>query len=52
MMWVQGVGHGFIAADSADRAVNWMMDRFAGRPAPSDCGTSVANGSAAEPSAQ
>jgi pimeloyl-ACP methyl ester carboxylesterase len=49
MMWVQGVGHGFIAADSADRAVNWMMDRFAGRPAPSDCGKTVATGFGAAP---
>jgi pimeloyl-ACP methyl ester carboxylesterase len=38
MMWVQGVGHAFVARDSADAAVNWMMDRFAGQPAPSDCG--------------
>jgi pimeloyl-ACP methyl ester carboxylesterase len=38
MMWVQGVGHGFVARDSADAAVTWMMDRFAGQPAPSDCG--------------
>jgi hypothetical protein len=38
MMWVQGVGHGFVARDSADAAVTWMMDRFADQPAPSDCG--------------
>src|ERR1700744_1783010 len=38
MMWMQGVGHGFVARDSADAAVNWMMDRFASQPAPSDCG--------------
>jgi dipeptidyl aminopeptidase/acylaminoacyl peptidase len=38
MMWVPGVGHGFIARDSADTAVSWIMDRFADRPAPSDCG--------------
>ena len=38
MMWMQGVGHGFVARDSADAAVNWMMDRFADQPAPSDCG--------------
>lgn len=38
MMWVPGVGHGFVARDSADAAVAWMMDRFTGRPAPSDCG--------------
>ena len=39
MMWVPGVGHGFVARDSADAAVTWMMDRFAGKPAPSDCGS-------------
>jgi pimeloyl-ACP methyl ester carboxylesterase len=38
MMWVPGVGHGLVARDSANAAVAWMMDRFAGRPAPSDCG--------------
>jgi pimeloyl-ACP methyl ester carboxylesterase len=38
MMWVSGVGHGLVARDSADAAVAWMMDRFAGRPANSDCG--------------
>lgn len=43
IMWVPGVGHGFVARDSADNAVAWMMDRFAGRPAPSDCGRSVAD---------
>jgi pimeloyl-ACP methyl ester carboxylesterase len=37
MKWVPGVGHGFVARDSADAAVTWMMDRFAGTPAPSDC---------------
>jgi len=41
MMWVPGVGHGFVARDSADNAVAWMMDRFAGKPAPSDCGKAV-----------
>ena len=38
MMWVPGVGHGLVARDSANNAVAWMMDRFAGKPAPSDCG--------------
>jgi hypothetical protein len=46
MRWVSNVGHGFIARDSADAAVDWMMDRFAGRPAPSDCGSASANASA------
>jgi hypothetical protein len=35
---VADAGHGFVARDSADAAVAWMMDRFAGRPASSDCG--------------
>jgi pimeloyl-ACP methyl ester carboxylesterase len=38
MMWVPGVGHGLVAADSANAAVAWMMNRFASQPAPSDCG--------------
>jgi acetyl esterase/lipase len=29
--------HGFIARDAAPAAVEWMTDRFAGFPAPSDC---------------
>ncbi|MBP0112749.1 alpha/beta fold hydrolase [Bradyrhizobium vignae] len=52
MMWVQGVGHGFVARDSADAAVTWMMDRFAGRPAPTDCGKSLASTLDAESPAQ
>jgi acetyl esterase/lipase len=48
MMWVPGVGHGVVARDSADAAVAWMMDRFAGRPAPSDCGKSIADAAPAE----
>jgi acetyl esterase/lipase len=32
-----GVTHTFIAHDSAGAAIAWMGDRFAGRPAPSDC---------------
>jgi hypothetical protein len=52
MMWVPGVGHGFVARDSADRAVAWMMDRFAGQPAPSDCGKAVIGNIDAAPSAQ
>jgi acetyl esterase/lipase len=39
--WVPGVGHGFVARDSADAAVDWMMARFAGRPVPNDCGKAV-----------
>jgi hypothetical protein len=36
-----GVGHGFIARDSAAAAIDWMADRFAGLRAPNDCGTQV-----------
>ncbi len=39
MLWLPGVGHGLAARDSADAAVEWMMARFAGAPAPSDCGS-------------
>jgi acetyl esterase/lipase len=38
LVMLRGVGHGLAAAKSADAAVAWMADRFAGRPAPSDCG--------------
>ncbi|MBS0232478.1 MAG: alpha/beta fold hydrolase [Proteobacteria bacterium] len=33
-----GVGHGMISRDAAKPSVDWMADRFAGRPAPSNCG--------------
>ncbi len=39
MLWLPGVGHGLAGRDSADAAVDWMMGRFAGEPAPSDCGS-------------
>jgi alpha-beta hydrolase superfamily lysophospholipase len=32
-----GVRHGFVGSDSALQAVDWMSDRFAGKPAPSTC---------------
>jgi acetyl esterase/lipase len=38
MLELQGVSHGFAGAKSADAAVAWIADRFAGKPAPSDCG--------------
>jgi acetyl esterase/lipase len=38
MLWMPGIGHGFAGRDSADAAVDWMMARFAGEPAPTDCG--------------
>jgi acetyl esterase/lipase len=38
MLILPDVSHGFAAAKSADAAVAWIVDRFAGRPAPSDCG--------------
>ena len=37
MLIMPDVSHGFAGRDSADAAVSWMADRFAGRPAPSDC---------------
>jgi pimeloyl-ACP methyl ester carboxylesterase len=52
MMWVPGVGHGLVARDSANAAVGWMMDRFAGRAVPGDCGKAVANAAPVEASAQ
>ncbi len=33
-----GVGHAFIARDVAQAAVAWMAARFAGEPAPTNCG--------------
>jgi hypothetical protein len=39
MLTVPGVGHGSIARDAADAAVEWMAERLAGSPAPSDCGS-------------
>jgi pimeloyl-ACP methyl ester carboxylesterase len=38
MMLVPGVGHGPIARDSAEAAIQWMAERFAGVPAPNNCG--------------
>ena len=38
MVWLPNEGHGFAGRDSADAAVDWMMGRFAGAPAPDDCG--------------
>jgi acetyl esterase/lipase len=35
---VQNVGHAFIARDTAPDAIAWIASRFAGAPAPSDCG--------------
>jgi acetyl esterase/lipase len=37
MLVMPNVNHGFAGRDSAGTAVSWMADRFAGRPAPSDC---------------
>jgi acetyl esterase/lipase len=39
MLLLPGVGHGLAGRKSADAAVAWIADRFAGIPAPSDCGT-------------
>jgi pimeloyl-ACP methyl ester carboxylesterase len=38
--WVQGVGHALVARDAANDAVAWIAGRFAGEPAPSNCGAS------------
>jgi acetyl esterase/lipase len=38
MLTLPGVSHGFAGAKSADAAVAWISDRFADKPAPSDCG--------------
>lgn len=35
------VGHGFAAHDSTNAAIAWMSDRFAGVPAPSNCGSEI-----------
>ncbi len=35
---VPGVGHLSIARDAAPAAIDWIGDRFAGEPAPSNCG--------------
>jgi acetyl esterase/lipase len=37
LIMLPGVSHGLAAAKSADAAVAWIADRFAGRPVPSDC---------------
>jgi acetyl esterase/lipase len=38
MLVLPASNHGFIARDAAASAVQWMTDRFAGAPAPNDCG--------------
>jgi acetyl esterase/lipase len=37
MLTLPAANHGFIARDAASAAVDWMSDRFAGAPVPSDC---------------
>ena len=37
-LFLKDTDHRFIARDAAGEAVAWMADRFAGRPAPDDCG--------------
>jgi hypothetical protein len=34
---MKNVSHSFAAEKSAFQAVDWITDRFKGRPAPSDC---------------
>ena len=38
LMLMAGIGHDPVARDAAPAAVQWMADRFAGTPAPNDCG--------------
>jgi len=40
LLLMPGVGHGFAGRDAAHAAVNWIGERFAGNPAPSDCNRS------------
>lgn len=35
---IKGKGHGSSASDTAAATLDWVGDRFAGRPAPNDCG--------------
>lgn len=37
MLIMPDVSHGFAGRDAADDAVNWIADRFAGRPVANDC---------------
>lgn len=37
MLWLPDVGHLFAARDSAEQAISWMADRFAGLPAAGNC---------------
>jgi acetyl esterase/lipase len=37
MLLMSGVGHAFIARDSAKAALDWIRDRFAGIQPPSNC---------------
>jgi acetyl esterase/lipase len=37
LVMLPGVNHGFAARDGAAAAVDWIADRFAGLPVPSDC---------------
>jgi acetyl esterase/lipase len=39
LLMMPNVGHGFAGRDSANAAVAWIADRFAGNAAPSNCGT-------------
>ncbi|MBR0912699.1 alpha/beta fold hydrolase [Bradyrhizobium japonicum] len=38
MVTLPNIGHGRAAQASTMAAVNWMTDRFTGKPAPNDCG--------------
>lgn len=38
LLQLPGVGHGFVGYRSSSTAIEWISDRFAGVPAPSNCG--------------
>ncbi len=37
LLTIEGVNHHFIAREASGQAVDWIADRFAGKPAPNDC---------------
>jgi len=39
MLQYEGVGHGMISRDAAQPSVDWIADRFSGKPVPTKCGT-------------
>jgi hypothetical protein len=41
MVLLPGMGRAFIARDAEGAAVAWMAARFAGEPAPTNCGSAL-----------